>query len=149
MGTHVVQAMTGRLPLVVTRIRRPGQHIARAYRALVDSGSTWTLAHVDIAAALGVTPAELDAGRTEWLGGVGGTTARASGLRMHLAIGPKAPDLVELADAWVFFTTARLPGGVDLLLGQHDALERLTFAQMNHPPAPGFVLHRPIARRSQ
>ncbi|MFO0610510.1 MAG: hypothetical protein U0324_45535 [Polyangiales bacterium] len=86
MGTHVVQAMTGRLPLVVTRIRRPGQHIA---------------------------------------------------------------DLVELADAWVFFTTARLPGGVDLLLGQHDALERLTFAQMNHPPAPGFVLHRPIARRSQ
>ena len=146
-ASRIVVPMTGRLPLVTTRLRRPGQHIARGYQALVDSGSTWTLAHVDIARALGVSTAELAAGKHELLTGVGGTVARAMGVQLHLLVGPRSPDLIELADAWVFFTTAPLPGGVDLLLGQHDALERLTFAQLNHAPRRFFVLHHPVTKR--
>jgi len=54
-------------------------------------------------------------------------------------------DRLLLPAARVYFTESPL-AGFDVLLGQHDAFERLTFAQMNHPPRRYFVLRFPTTR---
>ncbi len=122
--------VTARLPLADVRVLRQRTQIGPRLRAIVDTGAAVTLARLSTARLLGLTDAELDAGPSLTVAGMGGRPTTARGVRLDLSIGPTRNDGIDLAATWVFFADTTLPSGLALLLGQHDALERLTFVQI-------------------
>lgn len=131
------------LPLVAVQPRREAR-LGRTYYALVDSGATFTLARFGVAAALGLDPATVRSSmRTIVFAGIDGARAAAWGWQVDLFLGEgDRTQRLLLPDAWVFFTDRAL-ADYDVLLGHHDALERLTFSVQNHAPDPRFVLRFP------
>jgi hypothetical protein len=115
-------------------------------RCLVDSGASFTIAGSHTARLLGVSPLEIAEGHRVQIAGLGGRREDVCSLRMDLEVSVARTASIVFPDASVYFGSLALPGGFDMLLGQVDALERMTFAQMNHPPEPCFVLRFPPTR---
>lgn len=131
------------LPLVDVRVCRPGTQLGPQLRAIVDSGAAYTLAHRSLAGALGLNAADFAGEAPARLEGIGGARADAACAHLDLWIGPTRSEALHLPAARVFFTSLPLPTGYRLLLGQHDALELLTFVQLGHAAKRKFVLRFP------
>lgn len=131
------------MPLVPVQMRR-GDLLGWQHTALVDSGSAFTLARIPVAALLGLDAdaVRASADRVE-LTAAAGPGAAAWGWDVDLYLGRGALDArLSLPGARVYFTDWPL-AGFDVLLGQHDALERLSLRLVNHPPRRHFILHEP------
>ncbi len=132
------------LPIVELRLRR-GDRVGRPWAALIDTGAAFTLADLALAAELGLDEATVRASpdAIDIHGAGAGPRGTAWGWTcdLYLGDGPAEGRLV-LPGARVYFTAWSL-AGYPVLLGHHDAFERLTFSVLNHEPAPGFVLRYP------
>lgn len=130
------------MPLVPLQMRR-GDRLGWRHTALVDSGAAFTLARLSVAARLGLDAAAVRTSpdRVELAPAGPGPGVAAWGWEADLYLGAAEGRLL-LPAARVYFTEAPL-AGFDVLLGQHDAFERLTFALMNHPTRRYFVLRFP------
>lgn len=136
------------LPVVELRLRR-GDRIARPRAALVDTGATFTLCSLALAAELGLDEAAVKTSTdvVDLHGAGAGPKGSAWGWTCDLYLGDgEADGRLVLPGARVYFTAWGL-AGYPALLGHHDVLERLTFSVLNHPPSPGFVLRFPSAPR--
>lgn len=135
------------MPLVPLQMRR-GDRLGWRHTALVDSGAAFTLARLSVAVRLGLDAAAVrgSSDRVELSAAGAGPGLSAWGWEVDLYLGSgPVDDRLLLPAARVYFTESPL-AGFDVLLGQHDAFERLTFAQMNHPPRRYFVLRFPTTR---
>lgn len=132
------------MPLVPLQMRR-GDRLGWRHTALVDSGAAFTLARLSVAARLGLDAAAVRGSpdRVELSPAGPGPSVAAWGWEadLYLGAGP-SEDRLLLPAARVYFTEAPL-AGFDVLLGHHDAFERLTFSVLNHPPRRRFVLRFP------
>lgn len=123
-----------------------GNTMSRRLRALVDTGAYQTVVSRAVATELGFSAAELAALPTTQVGGLGDLQQDVCEARVDLHVGPGAPELLTLRDARVFFVR-QLVADYEVLLGQCDALERLTLVQRNHPPERELVLRFPSTPR--
>lgn len=119
-----------------------GSRVSRRLRALVDSGAQLTVASHAVATELGLQHEFETAPQCE-LGAVGGVQQLAHELRVGLVVGPGGRSTLQLPGARVFFVESLL-GDYDVLLGQVDALERLTYSQRNQPRVRTFSLGLPL-----
>lgn len=131
-----------RLPRVPMHFRRGAQRSVRI-GSIVDTGASYTLAVQSVATTFGVSQAELSASPDViTFQDAGGAKHRGRAIVLTIEIGPDSQGRrLEVPDAKVYFTTASLP--YDVLLGQHDFLERIIFAQANQAPRPRFSLRVP------
>lgn len=136
------------MPTLRARLRR-GARVGPRYGALVDSGSTLTVARMEIAAHFGLDPdavkGSLD--RQSVAGASGEDPRGAWGWEFELQLGDGGvSSRIVLPGARVYFVEEWRLSGFDLVLGAHDALERLTFTLANHAPEPSFTLRVPTRR---
>lgn len=124
------------LPIVTVRFSN-GERESPDVSALVDSGATVTLVTWDLADDLGIDPT---AGTYIKLQGLGGGAYACVMKAAITFIASGGKQVFSLPDASVGFTKAALPANLDVLLGQCDALERMSFVQLNHNPKPSFRL---------
>lgn len=139
-----------RSPRVTVRLELP-RGWSPSLRALVDSGSPLNLlsrgAAEKFAEELGL---DLSGPELFPIVGLGGRTDRPIECRVLLefAHDPPRPPRLRLPDARVYVTRLPLPDGLDVLLGQRDALERLEYVQRNQDSNPEFVLLEPSLDRT-
>jgi hypothetical protein len=122
-------------PLLAVRLS-VGDNFTEDIHALVDSGASYTLARWELADDLEIDPM---AGRKVSIGPLGPRQLSAYEARVTLSARKNGHDVVTLSDSYVYFTKD-MPSWVDVLLGQHDALERMIFVQQNFLPEPRFRL---------
>jgi hypothetical protein len=127
-------------PKALVRVGHEGRW-SRVTLALIDTGSPVSIVSPDLAKWLGWEPQE---GQSPVdLMGLGGNTP-VSGWRAELDLAfvshrTLEPELGLLLRRSVVFVS-ELVGRGDVLIGQHDALERLRFTQRNQLPYQDFEL---------
>jgi hypothetical protein len=132
-----------RAPKVLVRIGY-GERWSFPIRALVDTGSPVTIVSPDVVGKLGwVQPEDEPSIDLQGLG----SPERASGWRaaMNMAFvqsPAQEPALGLLLPGTVVFVSPLVGQGA-VLVGQHEALERLRFSQRNQPPFWDFELVLP------
>src|SRR4051812_30011112 len=95
------------------------------FGALVDSGATITLVKLHTVVSIGLDPEEIrQGGGGIPLAGVGGALKQMFRRSLDLRLSNMSQAII-LPGAEIYFTDADLPGGVEMLIGQRDALERL------------------------
>lgn len=128
-----------------------GEKWTLAFNGVVDSGSTITLATMDVASALGLTEDQLCTKPIRTLEGAGGSSFFAyeweANLRLTNSVGAKVRRTLDCENAKVFFTKKKLPYYV--LLGQYDLLERYFYIQRYLGSDPEFILHDDLPRRQK
>ncbi len=103
------------------------------FTGLIDTGSSYTLAAAAIAAVLKIVDFKL--GRKLKIAGLGGATTECYEHALDLRLGDaNSGSTIVVQGMKVCFTQAAIPGGEDLLLGQHDFLSRLVFVERNQAP---------------
>ena len=139
--------MTGHHVPGVGRVYRPMVRVhfgfsdgwSPTFRALVDSGASISIAQAGIARSLGI---DLDQGQEIRLQGAGGSSVSGPLLTIPMKLGPHSgSEPLVLDDMRIVFTDHSIPA--QILLGQHNLLERLSFIQRNQLPIPEFVLRLP------
>lgn len=131
------------MPILRGQLRRGGASIR--LMILVDTGAAYSLASLSFARYLGISAETLDGAPAIELSGFGSSTlsvARRVACDLVLGKNPHGQEIL-LPEAAIYFTAAQIPFEVDLLLGQVDALERLSLLHRNHLPTPEFVLGLP------
>jgi hypothetical protein len=115
-----------------------------AINALVDTGAVVTLAKYDVAALIGLEQVESSTD-TFPVEGLAGAQSLGYGWTADIVLGSDMPphDVSLLENARLYFTRARLPGDVLVLLGQHDFLERVELRHFNQPPRRRLVIDSP------
>lgn len=123
------------LPRITVGLR-VGQGNYFAYRAMIDTGSYFTLASLEVARELKINPVEST--RAVSVSGLGG---RAKGylstVDIELGLMSGGPTILLRSSRIVFVSGLT---HYKVVIGQHDALERLIFIQRSQSPTPSFVI---------
>jgi len=125
-------------PYVAVRFQATGSVVwSPKYYALVDSGASVTIAREAIARKCQINLQK--ASTRIQLSGVGGGGISGPLITLRMKIGPHMSGVpLFLEEMKVLFTNDSIPAQV--LLGQHNLLERLQFIQRNQRPNPELVL---------
>ena len=134
------------MPKILVRFRRdPGAPWSRPVTGLVDTGAWTTLISQPLAEILGFTKADLEKARLLRFTGVDGKESQGRQVTVDLLIGPMDPTFGVVLDfARVGVTPENLP--YDILLGQHDALERLELNHRNQGSRPEYFMRQSPGR---
>lgn len=129
------------MPLVLVKIRIDGKASATT-RALVDTGSTMNLVSFSMIQKMGYEESDMRNRPRVEFEGLGGAKSDSYEWTGDIEIFGQSlvpPNLV-LERAKIYSTSAQLPW--DVLLGQHDALERLLLFHGNRAADPYLELKR-------
>lgn len=95
---------------------------------------------------MGLDSAEIESSKeTIPTTGLGGLVSTGYGWGIDLVLGQNLPphDVLRLENSKLFFTRAKLPDQVHVLLGQRDFLERVELRHFNQEPHRRFVIDLP------